>query len=60
VRFILFFFFFAVLGHELRAFAWSHSTSPIFTRGFFEMGSRELFAQALPLWLEGDKRGTPA
>jgi hypothetical protein len=42
-----FFFFFTVLGFELRAFTVSHSTSPIFVEGFFfEIGSRELFAQA--------------
>jgi hypothetical protein len=29
-----FFFFFAVLGLELRAFTLSHSTSPIFMQGF--------------------------
>jgi hypothetical protein len=42
----LFFFFFAVLELELRAFALSQSTSPIFVKGFFEIGSHELFAQA--------------
>jgi hypothetical protein len=40
------FFFFAVLGFELRAFILSHSTSPFFVLGFFEIGSQELFAQA--------------
>jgi hypothetical protein len=39
-------FFFAVLGLELRAYTLSHSTSPIFVMGFFEIGSHELFAQA--------------
>jgi hypothetical protein len=32
---ILFFFLFAVLGFELRAFTLSHSTSPFFCDGFF-------------------------
>jgi hypothetical protein len=32
-------FFFVVLGFELRAFALSHSTSPIFVKGVFEIGS---------------------
>jgi hypothetical protein len=39
-------FLFVVLGFELRAFILSHSTSPIFVKGFFEIGSLELFAQA--------------
>jgi hypothetical protein len=34
-----FFFFFSDL-------TLSHSTSPIFVKGFFEIGSRELFAQS--------------
>jgi hypothetical protein len=38
-------FFFLLLGFELRAYTLSHSTSPIFVMGFFEIGSRELFAQ---------------
>jgi hypothetical protein len=41
----LFFFFFAVLGLELRAYTLSHSTSPVFLMGFFEIGCGELFAQ---------------
>jgi hypothetical protein len=41
-----FFFFFAMLGFELRAYTLSHSTSSIFVIGFFEIGSHELFAQA--------------
>jgi hypothetical protein len=41
-----FFFFFSVLGLELRPFALSHSTSPIFEMGFFEIGSYELFSRA--------------
>jgi hypothetical protein len=41
-----FFFFFVVLGLELRAFTLSQSTSPIFVTGFIEIGSGELFAQA--------------
>jgi hypothetical protein len=43
---LLFFFFFVILGFELRAFTLSHYTSPIFVMGFFEVGSRELFAWA--------------
>jgi hypothetical protein len=39
-----FFFFYAVLGIELRAFTLSHSTSP-FLWSVFEIGSHELFAQ---------------
>jgi hypothetical protein len=31
---LTFFFFFAVLGLELRPFTLSHSTSPIFMKGF--------------------------
>jgi hypothetical protein len=38
--------FFSVLGLELRAFTLSHSTSPIFVKVFFEIGSHELFARA--------------
>jgi hypothetical protein len=41
-----FFFFFAVLGFELRAYTLSYSTSPIFVMAFFEIGSPELFAWA--------------
>jgi hypothetical protein len=41
-----FFFFFVVLGLELRAYALSHSTSPFFVMGVFEIGSQELFAWA--------------
>jgi hypothetical protein len=37
------FFFFVVLGFELRAYTLSHSTSPTFVMGFFEIGSHELF-----------------
>jgi hypothetical protein len=33
-----------VLGFELRASTLSHSTSLIFVMGFFEIGSRKLFA----------------
>jgi hypothetical protein len=40
------FFFFSVLGLELRAYTLSHSTSPFFVRGFFEIGFCELFAWA--------------
>jgi hypothetical protein len=32
-----------VLGLELRAFTLSHSTSPIFVKGFFEIESRKNF-----------------
>jgi hypothetical protein len=35
-----------VLGLELRAFTLSHSTSPVFVKGVFQIGSHELFAQA--------------
>jgi hypothetical protein len=31
---LFFFFFFAVLGLEFRSFTLSHSTSPIFVKGF--------------------------
>jgi hypothetical protein len=44
--FLFFFFIFAVLAFELRAYTLSHSTSPIFVMGFFKIGSCELFAQA--------------
>jgi hypothetical protein len=39
-------FFFEILGFELRAFTLSHSTSPFFVKGFFEIGSHGVFAQA--------------
>jgi hypothetical protein len=42
----VFFFFFAVLGFELRAYSLSHCTSPFIVMGFFEIGSLELFAWA--------------
>jgi hypothetical protein len=35
--------FFVVLGFELRAYTLSHSAA-LFCDGFFEIGSRELFA----------------
>jgi hypothetical protein len=38
--------FFAVLGFELRASTLSHPTSPVFMKGFFEIGSCELFPRA--------------
>jgi hypothetical protein len=41
----LFFFFLAVLGFGLRAYTLSHSTSPVFVKGFFEIGSQELVVQ---------------
>jgi hypothetical protein len=40
------FFFFPILGLELRAYTLRHSTSPFFVMGFFDIGSGELFAQA--------------
>jgi hypothetical protein len=42
----LLFFFFAVLGLVLRAFAFSHSTSSIFVKDFSRQGLAELLAQA--------------
>jgi hypothetical protein len=33
------------LGLELRDFTLSHSNSPVFCEGFFEIGSHELVAQ---------------
>jgi hypothetical protein len=44
--YIMFFFFFSVLGFELRAYTLSHFTSPIFVKGFFKIGSLELLTQA--------------
>jgi hypothetical protein len=46
--FLLFFFFFAVLGLELRAVTLSHYTSR-FYEGFFKIRSHKLFARALSL-----------
>jgi hypothetical protein len=43
--FLSFFFFFAVLGLEPRAYTLSHSTA-LCCDGFFDIGSQELFAQA--------------
>jgi hypothetical protein len=46
---IFFFFFFAVLGFELKAYTLSHSTSPFFfflVMSFFEIGSHKLFFRA--------------
>jgi hypothetical protein len=40
------FTYFVVLGFELRAYTLSHSTSPFFVMGFFEIGSCKLFAWA--------------
>jgi hypothetical protein len=37
---------FAVLELELKAYTLSHSTSPFFVMGFFEIGLLELCAQA--------------
>jgi hypothetical protein len=39
-------FFFCDTGVELRAYILSHSTSPFFMMGVFEIGSCELFAWA--------------
>jgi hypothetical protein len=44
--YIMFSIFFSVLRFELRAYTLSHSTSPFFVKGFFSIGSCELFAQA--------------
>jgi hypothetical protein len=44
--FSFFFFFNLVLGLEFRAFTLSHSASPFFVKGIFEIVSHELFAQA--------------
>jgi Na+/proline symporter len=44
--FVYLFIFLAVLGFELRAYTLSHSTSPFFVMGFFEIGSCELYPQA--------------
>jgi hypothetical protein len=41
-----FLFFFLGLGLELRAFTLSHSTNPIFVKGFSRQGLMELFAPA--------------
>jgi hypothetical protein len=52
---VWFFFFFAVLGFELRTYTLSHFTNPYFMKGFFETESHEQFAwagfepQSLPL-----------
>jgi hypothetical protein len=40
---------FVVLGFELGAYTLSHSTSPLFCDGFFEIGTGELFAKG---WLQ--------
>jgi hypothetical protein len=42
---LLSFFFFSVLGFELRAYNLSHS-KPFFCDGFLKIGSQKLFAQA--------------
>jgi hypothetical protein len=39
-------FFFVVLEFELGAYTLSHSTSPFFMMGFFEIGSHDLFVWA--------------
>jgi hypothetical protein len=43
---VVFFFFFIVLGLELRAYTLSHSTSPFLVMIVFEIGAYELFALA--------------
>jgi hypothetical protein len=40
------FFFFAVLGLELRAYTLSHYTS-LFVMGVFKIGSHEIFARGI-------------
>jgi hypothetical protein len=42
----LFFFFFLVLGLELKPYTLNHSASPFFVMDFFEVGAQELFAWA--------------
>jgi hypothetical protein len=44
ILFLLLLLLFVVLRFELRAYTLSHSTSPIFVKGFFERGSYKLFA----------------
>jgi hypothetical protein len=41
-----FFFFFVVLGFELRAYTLSHSINSFLVKGIFKIESRELFASA--------------
>jgi hypothetical protein len=41
------FFFFSVLGLELRAFTVSPSSSPVFVKGFSRYGLKELFDQSI-------------
>jgi hypothetical protein len=41
---LFFFFFFAVLGFELRTFTLSHPAKPFSVRGFFKIGFQRLFA----------------
>jgi hypothetical protein len=43
---IIFSFFFEVPGFELRAYTLSHSISPFFVMGFFQIGSLKLFPWA--------------
>jgi hypothetical protein len=43
-----FFFFFAILVFELRVYNLSHSVSPFFVMGFFEIGSH---GTVCPGWL---------
>jgi hypothetical protein len=43
---LIFFFFFAVLGFEFRAYTLIHSTSPFFVIGISQIGSHKLFAWA--------------
>jgi hypothetical protein len=42
--FFVIFFFFVVVGFELRAYTLSHSASPFLMMTFFEIGFLELFA----------------
>jgi hypothetical protein len=51
MRSINLFFFFVVLGFKFRAYTLSHSTSPFFVMGVFEIGSCKLLA---PLALSRD------
>jgi hypothetical protein len=46
VRYVCCFFFFAVLGFELRAYTSSYFASPFFVKNVFKIGSLELFSQA--------------
>jgi hypothetical protein len=41
-----YYYFFVVLGLDLRAYTLNHSTSPFFVKGFGRYSLEELFAQA--------------